>query len=260
MKTISVCSLSGGQGKTTTTLLLGRALAELNLKVCLLDADPQHSLTLFCNVEIEKDAPSLLELLKGRGDPLDTLYPVEGYESLFIVPSDDSLDAAHEYLTQTGMGATILRRRLEALSEHFDVCLIDSPPQRSQLVLTVLGAADHLVIPAESTVKGFASAARTLDLYHTQRDVGASSAELLGLLPFRDRWFGYNQSKESQLSQEAMREEVGEALVLPAILESERYKRSVANGEPLPEKLTLPFRTIAERLGFTQTPSTQEGP
>jgi chromosome partitioning protein len=249
MKTISVCSLSGGQGKTTTTLLLGRALARLGLKVCLLDADPQHSLTLFCGVALEGDMPSLLELLKGQGEALDTLYPVEGYETLFIVPSDDSLDAAHEYLTQTGMGATILKRRLEALTPHFDVCLIDSPPQRSQLVLTVLGAADHLIIPAESTVKGFASAARTLDLFNAQREIGASSADLLGVLPFRDRWFGYNQAKESQLAQEAMREEVGDELVLPAILESERYKRAVASGDELPEKLSYPFEVIAERLG-----------
>jgi len=250
MKTISVCSLSGGQGKTTTTLLLGRALATRGYKVCLLDADPQHSLTLFCNVDLSEDQPSLLELLKGQGDALDTLYEVEGYETLFIVPSDDSLDGAHEYLSQTGMGATILKRRLEALAQHFDICLIDSPPQRSQIVLTVLGAADHLVIPAESTVKGFASAARTLDLYYAQKDILATTAELIGILPFRDRWFGLNQSKESQLAQEAMREEVGAELVLPPILESERYKRAVASDEPLPEKLRYPFGQLCERLGF----------
>jgi len=257
MKTISVCSLSGGQGKTSTTLLLGRTLAQAGYKVCLLDADPQHSLTLFCGVALSDDMPSLLELLKGQGEALDTLYPVEGYETLFIIPSDDSLDAAHEYLSQTGMGATILKRRLEALTPHFDVCLIDSPPQRSQIVLTVLGAADELIIPAESTVKGFASAARTLDLYYAQRDITATSAKLLGLLPFRDRWFGRNQAKESQLAQEAMRDEVGAELVLAPILESERYKRAVASGEPLIAKLRYPFEQLCARLGFEL--SSEEG-
>lgn len=250
MKTISVCSLSGGQGKTTTTLLLGRTLAQAGYKVCLLDADPQHSLTLFCGVELSDDMPSLLELLKGQGEPLDTLYPVEGYETLFMIPSDDNLDGAHEYLSQTGMGATILKRRLEKIASHFDVCLIDSPPQRSQIVLSVLGAADHLIVPAESTVKGFASAARTLDLYYAQKDILATEAELLGILPFRDRWFGLNQSKESQLAQEAMRDEVGVALVLPPILESERYKRAVASNEALTPKLRYPFEHLCERLGF----------
>lgn len=250
MKIISVCSLSGGQGKTTTTLLLGRALARKGLRVCMIDADPQHSLSMFSGVPLESDQPSLLELIKGQGPALDAVYPVEGHPTLFIVPSDDSLDAAHEYLSQTGVGATVLRRRLEPLAPHFDVCLIDSPPQRSQLVLSVLGAAHLLVIPAESTVKGFASAARTLDLFYAQRDLGATQATLAGILPFRDRWFGYNQSKESKLAQDAMRDEVGAGLVLNAIPESERYKRAVAGGEPLDESLEYPFEDLIERLGL----------
>ena len=248
MKTISVCSLSGGQGKTTTSLLLAKHLTMAGFTVCMLDADPQHSLTLFSRIEIERDHPSLLELLRGSGEALDCVYPVEGDEKLFIIPSDDTLDVAHEYLIQTGMGATVLKKRLDGLREHFDFCIIDSPPQRSQLVLTVFGAADLLLIPAESTIKGYASAVRTLDLYYQQEELGATNAKLFGVIPFRDRWFGYNQSKESQLAISALREEVGEECLLPSILESERYKRAIAHGEELPQKLKYPFEVLVERL------------
>lgn len=248
MKTISVCSLSGGQGKTTTSLLLAKNLSAAGYNVCMLDADPQHSLTLFSKIELAPNEPSLLEFLKGQGEALDHILPVEDDDRLFIIPSDDSLDIAHEYLVQTGMGATVLKRRLRGLRDHFDFCIIDSPPQRSQLVLTVFGAADYLLIPAESTIKGFASAVRTLDLFEQQKDLGATEAEILGLIPFRDRWFGRNQSKESNLSISAMRDEVGEDKVLPSILESEKYKRSIAHGEALPEKLNYPFEVLLERL------------
>ena len=248
MKTISVCSLSGGQGKTTTSLLLAKNLSAAGHTVCMLDADPQHSLTLFSGIELAADEPSLLEFLKGQGEALDHVLPVEGDERLFIIASDDSLDSAHEYLVQTGMGATVLKRRLSALSDHFDYCIIDSPPQRSQLVLTVFGAADYLLIPAESTIKGFASAVRTLDLFQQQKELGATEAEILGLIPFRDRWFGRNQSKESSLSISAMHDEVGVDKVLPSILESEKYKRSIAHGEALPDKLNYPFEVLLERL------------
>lgn len=248
MKIISICSLSGGQGKTTTSMLLGRHLSQLGHNVCLIDADPQHSLSLFCGVALERDQPSLLELLRGSSTALDCVYPVEGNEHLFIVPSDDSLDLAHEYLVQTGMGATVLKRRLSELSDHFDYCVIDSPPQRSQLVLTVLGAAQHLIVPAEATIKGFASAVRTLDLHQQQSELGATEAQLVGILPFRDRWFGYHQSKESQLAIKAMNEEVGEDKVLPSVLESERYKRAVSQQEDLAEKYTYPFVNLTERL------------
>ena len=248
MKTVSVCSLSGGQGKTTTTLLLAKNLTAAGHTVCMLDADPQHSLTLFSGIELERNEPSLLEFIKGQGKALDCVYPVEDDQNLFIIPSDDTLDVAQEYLVQTGMGATVLNRRLSGLAEHFDFCLIDSPPQRSQLVLTVFGAANQLLIPAEATIKGFASAVRTLDLFHQQLDLGATEANLLGVIPFRDRWFGRNQSKESSLAISALKEEVGDDKVLPSILESERYKRSIAHGEVLPEKLNYPFQVILERL------------
>ena len=249
MKTIAICSLSGGQGKTTTTLLLGRALAAAGHTVCLIDADPQHSLTLFSGVKLERDEPSLLELFKGLSEPVDCVYPLEESEQLFIIPSDDSLDAAHEYLASTGMGAAVLKRRLESLRDHFTFCIIDCPPQRSQIVLSALGAADSLIVPSEATVKGFVSAARTLDLFNGQRDIGACDAQLVGLLPMRDRWIGRNQSKESQLSIQAMHDEVGEDLVLAAVPESEQYKRAMSQNYDLSNRHKAPFEAIAEQMG-----------
>ena len=54
MLTISIASLSGGQGKTTTALFLGRLLA--NRSCCstlMIDSDPQHNLTTYLGFELE---------------------------------------------------------------------------------------------------------------------------------------------------------------------------------------------------------------
>ncbi|WP_229498640.1 ParA family protein [Nostoc mirabile] len=115
---------------------------------------------------------------------------------------------------------------LEAISQIFQVCIIDAPPQRSQICLTVIGAADFLIIPAEASVKGYGSLVRTLDLLSGLRDVGATNAEILGILPFRDRWFN-TQAQESRAAVDGMCDEVGEKLVLPSIRESERYKQAI---------------------------------
>ncbi|HAG83023.1 MAG TPA: hypothetical protein DCL61_18140, partial [Cyanobacteria bacterium UBA12227] len=55
----------------------------------------------------------------------------------------------------------------------FDVCIIDSPPQRTQICLTTVVAADELLIPAEASSKGLHSLVRTLQLVDELRAVDA---------------------------------------------------------------------------------------
>lgn len=58
-KVIAVTNQKGGVAKTTTTVDLGVALARLGLKVCLIDSDPQSSLSKSCKVS---DDPDLLDV------------------------------------------------------------------------------------------------------------------------------------------------------------------------------------------------------
>ncbi len=233
MLTIAISSLSGGQGKTTTALLLGRKLASHGLPTLMIDADPQHNLTTYLGLELKSNSPTLLEFLKKAVSIEDTIYSIEGWENLFLIPADEQLDSAVDYLASSGVGATLLKRRLEPLAETFKVCVIDSPPQRSQICLTVIGAANYVVIPAEATIKGYGSLIRTLDLQASMLEVNATEAILLGVIPFRDRWVGLNQTQESRMAVEGMTEEVGAELMLPSMRESERYKQAINKQQTL---------------------------
>jgi chromosome partitioning protein len=233
MKIISVVSLSGGQGKTTITVLLARVLARAGISCLAVDADPQANLTTFLGLDIQDTDPTLLEVLKNSVGIDDAVYPVEGENDLFIIPADDGLDTAQDYLSTSGVGALLLKQRLQALADDFKVCLIDSPPQRSQIIKSVIGATDYAVLPCEATVKGVGSLIRTLSAIDELRELSASHAELLGVVPFRDKWVGANQTSQSQLCIEQMREEVGKSSVLPSIRESERYKQAISEGMTL---------------------------
>jgi chromosome partitioning protein len=146
----------------------------------------------------------------------------------------------------------LLKRRLEPVAEAFKVCIIDAPPQRSQICLTVLGAADALIIPAEASVKGYGSLVRTLDLLRNLQDVGATEAQVMGILPFRDRWIGNSQTQESRAAVTGMREEVGEEWVLPSIRESERYKQAINRRSTLSDmgytELEYPFEVLIDKI------------
>lgn len=252
MLTITVSSLSGGQGKTTTSLFLGRLLSRQGLPTLMLDSDPQHNLTTYLGFELELNQPTLLEFLKKTVAPSDCIYPTQDNDNLFLIPADDQLDTVQDYLSNSGVGATLLKRRLSSISKIFKVCIIDAPPQRSQICLTVIGAADFLIIPAEASVKGYGSLVRTLDLLSGLRDVGATQAQVLGVLPFRDRWFGNTQALESRAAVDGMRDEVGSGLVIPSIRESERYKQAINKRTTLSSlgytELDYPFEILIEKI------------
>ena len=252
MLTVAIASLSGGQGKSTTALFLGRMLARKNLPTLMIDADPQHNLTTYLGLELQPNQPTLLEFLKNSVPFEDTIYPVEEEEHLFLIPADDQLDNANEYLSGSGVGAMMLSRRLEPVAQAFQVCLIDSPPQRSQIAKSVIGAANFLVIPAEANVKGYGSLVRTLDLLASMQDIRATMAQVMGVLPFRDKWVGLNQTAESRLAVEGMAEEVGKNLILPSIRESERYKQAINKQQSLEslgfKELEYPFEVLVKKI------------
>lgn len=251
MLTVTAASLAGGQGKTTTSFFLARALALKGYRVLLVDADPQSSLTLYLGHEVQSDQPTLLEVLKKQVEVEDGIYESR-YKNIWLIPSDDGLETVQDYLSSVAMGELVLKRRLKEVSDLFDVAVVDSPPQRSQICLTSVVAADAVVIPAEATSKGLHSLVRTLQLVEELKSVDAFGGSIMGILPFRDRWIGRTQAKRSEISIQDMRE-IGQGIVVfPSILESERYKQAMDTGKTLEEsghsELELPFQKISEEL------------
>lgn len=251
MLTITAASLAGGQGKTTSCFFLGLALARLGYKVLMVDADPQSSLTFYLGHEVEPNQPTLLEVLKKQVTVEDGIYE-SSFSNLWIIPSDDGLEVVQEYLSSTAMGELTLSRRLKQVFELFDVCIVDSPPQRTQICLTAVVAADELLIPAEASSKGLHSLVRTLQLVEELKSVDAFVGSILGIIPFRDKWVGRTQAKRSEISIKDMKEVAVDAFIVPSILESERYKQAIDNGKTLEElgypDLELPFIKIIEVL------------
>ena len=143
--TIAITSLSGGQGKSTLSLFLARKLSSI-APTLVIDTDPQHNLTTYLGVELQPNQPTLLEFLKDTVEFEDAVYPVsiKNADNLFLIPADDGLDSANDYFSSSGIGAMLLSRRLESISEVFKFCVIDSPPQRGR-VANLLKAKKHQV-------------------------------------------------------------------------------------------------------------------
>ncbi len=171
---------------------------------------------------------------------------------MFLIPADSGLAKVSEYLSGSGTGALILQIRLQAIKELFDYVIIDVQPTRSQICLTAVGAADWVLIPAESATKGVNSLLDTQKFLAEQASVMAFRGQILGIIPFRDRWVGRTQTKESKDNIAAMRKFADRALVLPTIRESEKFKQATRQGLLLSQlaakDLEYPFEKIIELL------------
>jgi chromosome partitioning protein len=147
MRIIAVMNQKGGVGKTTTTVNLGAALAELGSKVLLIDLDPQAHLTINYGIEMPEDAMSLYDVLVDEKPLTDAMQPAG--ERISLVPSSIDLAAAEVELVAVLGRELLLKKRIEAANLNFDFVLLDCPPSLGLLTINALAAAGEVIIPMQ---------------------------------------------------------------------------------------------------------------
>jgi chromosome partitioning protein len=165
MRVIALMNQKGGVGKTTTTVNLGAALAQLGKNVCMIDMDPQAHLTINYGLEPSSDLTSLYDVLVNDTPLLQATHSVG--ERLAVVPSHIDLAAAEVELVSVLGRELILRKRLEATQTDFDYVLLDCPPALGLLTINGLAVADYVVIPMQPhflALQGMAKLLETVQL------------------------------------------------------------------------------------------------
>ena len=147
MRSIAVMNQKGGVGKTTTSVNLAAALARSGRKVLLIDMDPQAHATLHLGIEPAPESLSMYDLLTDETPLAEVRKEIS--ENLWLVPSHLDLAAAEMELAGVVGREQILRDRLAADSESFDIILIDCPPSLGVLTLNALVAVQEILIPLQ---------------------------------------------------------------------------------------------------------------
>ena len=144
----TVTSTKGGVGKTTLTANLGALLADMGLRVLLIDADVQPSLSKYFPLAVAKPAAGLTEVIV-RGAVSASCITATLYQNLDIVISDDPEgNLPHWLLNRIDRGFR-LRFALQspAVVEAYDCVLIDTQGAIGPLQDAAVLAADILVSP-----------------------------------------------------------------------------------------------------------------
>lgn len=148
-RVIAMCNQKGGVGKTTTTINLGAALAELGRRVLLVDFDPQGALSVGLGVRPNDLDVTIYNLLTERGHDIRDVIRQTRTEGLDLVPANIDLSAAEVQLVGEVAREQILARVLRPVLDDYDVVLIDCQPSLGLLTVNALTAAHGVIIPLE---------------------------------------------------------------------------------------------------------------
>ena len=151
MRTLSVCNLKGGVGKTTTVVNMAGVLAvEFNKKVLVVDNDQQGNASqFFCVFDI--DASGTAEVLCMEENIRDCIRKTNN-PNIDVLPANMNLAAANrELMIKSGeMPREIrLREALLEVRDEYDFAIIDNGPNLDFSFDNSLVATNDYIVPVK---------------------------------------------------------------------------------------------------------------
>jgi chromosome partitioning protein len=162
----AVCNQKGGVGKTTTTINLGAALAELGRRVLLVDFDPQGALSVGLGIQPHELDATVYNLLMERGLTAHDVIIKTRVDGMDLLPSNIDLSGAEVQLVHEVGREFVLGRALQPVIPDYDVILIDCQPSLGLLTVNALACADGVLVPLECeyfALRGVALLMETID-------------------------------------------------------------------------------------------------
>lgn len=222
---VTLFNHKGGVGKTTITVNIARAFAQLGMKTLVVDADPQCNTTAFYLPEEDVDAlfedsvepgqgetiwSAISLLVRGRGD-VRAIKPVEVDNlGVSLMPGDPALAAFEDRLA--GAWKDCFSRDLTALDQtsaiyrgvlataqsiSARIVLVDVGPSVGSLNRSLLLSSDHFVVPVGCDLYSLRalrsvreSLIKWMDDWETIRDL-AKDLKGANLLPGHPSFAGY---------------------------------------------------------------------
>jgi chromosome partitioning protein len=180
-KILAITNQKGGVGKTTTAINVAAALAANDLRVLVIDSDPQGNATTGMGATKDPDRPSLYQVLLGGVEIADAVLHT-GFEGLDLVPGDKNLVGANLELVDTPRREFRLHDKVNAARAQYDFILIDCPPALDLLTLNALIAADSVLVPIQCEFFALEGISELMDTIQRIRDSFEHPLEIEGIL------------------------------------------------------------------------------
>jgi len=221
-RVISFANQKGGVAKTTTTLNLGVALAEQNLRVLLCDLDPQGNLTMSQGLNPDTMERSIFDVLVHRLPIQEIIHHTE------VDLAVSSIDLAGAELALSSMigRERALEKALAPVRDTYDYILIDTPPSLGLLTINALVASNGVIVPVQCeylSLRGLVQLENTLSMIRENLN---PIVEIQGILPTMYD----SRTLHSREAVEILQENFGDLVFDTRIRKTVRYAEAPVKG------------------------------
>lgn len=183
---IAVVNQKGGVAKTTTTIHVGVALAELGKRVLLLDLDPQGHVAESFGLISDNIEHEMSDVLEGSKRLAEIIMPAIR-PNLDLAPSNIRLSDMELTLVNMRFREHKLKKALEPVLKRYDYVLMDCPPSLGLLTVNALISANHVLIPVASEYFSMLGLARLLKTIEGLKAEANPNLAILGIIHTRHK-------------------------------------------------------------------------
>ena len=180
-QTFAIANQKGGVGKTTTAVNLAAALAVLEKKILLVDADPQANATSGVGIDVKSKKLGTYQLLEHTATAKESIISTET-PNMDLIPSHIDLVATEIELIDKKDREYMLKKALKPVNDSYDYIIIDCAPSLGLITLNALAAADSLIIPIQCEYFALEGLGKLLNTIKSVQKIHNKNLDIEGLL------------------------------------------------------------------------------